>query len=57
MMRDIQLHEDVEISYVVDGWLVKYSPDDGNTWEEFKGETPLDALEACFESTRNQRGR
>lgn len=57
MMRDIQLHEQVEIIYVVDGWLCRYSTDDGNTYQDFKAPTPLDALEICFSKIRNTRGR
>lgn len=57
MMRDIQLHEQLEIIYVVDGWEARYSTDDGNTWSEFHAETPIQALEKCFATIRNLRGR
>lgn len=57
MERDIQLHEQVEIIYVVDGYLARYSYDDGNTYQDFKGDTPLEALKACFREVRNKRGR
>ena len=57
MMRDIQLHESVEIIYVVDGWNALYSPNDGNSTLEFFGVTPLHALKKCFAAIRNQRGR
>lgn len=57
IQRDIQLHEVVEITYVVTGYLAKYSPDDGNTWQSFEGETPLEALAICFSEVRNQKGR
>ena len=54
MMRDIQLHESVTIIYVVDGWKAQYSPDDGNTFIEFFGVTPMHALKKCF-SNENKR--
>jgi uncharacterized cupin superfamily protein len=55
--RDIQLHELFEMVYVVDGWDVNYTPDDGNTVQTFHGETPVAALTACFSKVRNWRGR
>lgn len=57
MERDIQLHEEIRLIYVVDGWVVEYSYDDGNTYEEFKADTPIEALIKCFSEIRNRRGR
>lgn len=57
MERDIQLHEQFEIIYVVDGWEARYSTDDGNTYQEFKSESPIEAMIACFSEVRNIRGR
>lgn len=30
--NEIQLHEQIALYYVVDGWIAQYSYDDGNTW-------------------------
>jgi hypothetical protein len=43
--EEIQLHEQFQLIYVVDGYYAEFSPDDGNTWYSFKGETPINAIE------------
>lgn len=57
MQRDIQLHESVEITYIIDGWYARYSPDDGNTFRTYWGATPLEALKKAFERVQNTKGR
>ena len=55
--RDVQLHEEFYLYYTVDGWAVGFSTDDGNTYEYFYGETPVEAMIKCFSEIRNKRGR
>lgn len=57
MMRDVQLHEELRLIYVVDGWEVGYSTDDGETYQNFWGKTPLEAMKVAFSEVRNIRGR
>ncbi len=55
--RDVQLHEEFRMYYVVNGWICCYSFDDGNTETKYFGETPIKAMITCFKDIRNKRGR
>lgn len=41
----VQLHESVEIMYVVDGYVATYGVCDGNPEREVKGDTIMEALQ------------
>lgn len=57
--RDVQLHEDFRVYYIVDGYRAEYSPDDGNTVSaSAEASTPLLAIAKLFGSgILNKRGR